>query len=88
MRFRLDPTINVPSLGLPYFDRMLAQAAQTYGIVVRDQSGCVSLYAQDPTSTGSNPWAAPFDGWSEGTYLSWFPWSHLQALQTQLSTTS
>jgi hypothetical protein len=87
LRFRLDPTINIDSLGLPYFERMLAQAAQTYGIVIRDQSGCVSIYAQDPTTTGSNPWAAPFDGWSEGTYLSWFPWSHLQALQTQLTTT-
>jgi hypothetical protein len=88
MRFRLDPSINVAALNLPYFDEMLAQAAQTYGIVVRDQSGCVSLYAQDPTTTGSNPWTAPFDGWSEGTYLSWFPWSHLQAIKAQLSTAS
>jgi hypothetical protein len=88
MRFRLDPSINVAALNLPYFEKMLAQAAQTYGIVVRDQSGCVSLYAQDPTTTGSNPWTAPFDGWSEGTYLSWFPWSHLQAIKAQLSTGS
>jgi hypothetical protein len=88
LRFRLDPTLNIASLNLPYFERMLAQAAQTYGIVIRDQSGSVSLYAQDPTTTGSNPWVTPFSGWSEGTYLSWFPWSHLQALQTQLSTSS
>ncbi len=88
LRFRLDPMINVASLGLPALDRMLAEAAQTYGIVIRDQSGCVSLYAQDPTTTGSNPWVGPFDGWSEGTFLSWFPWSHLQAMQTQLSTSS
>jgi hypothetical protein len=85
LRFRLDPTINVASLGLPYFDRMLAQAVQTYGIVIRDQSGSVSLYAQDPTTTGSDPWGAAFEGWSEGTYLSWFPWSRLQALQPRLS---
>jgi hypothetical protein len=85
LRFRLDPSINVANLGLPWLDRMLAQAAQTYGIVIRDTSGCVSFYAQDPTPTGTNPWVAPFDGWGETTYLSWFPWSHLQALQTQLS---
>ncbi|MFZ1997120.1 MAG: hypothetical protein WAU75_23600 [Solirubrobacteraceae bacterium] len=88
LRFRLNPTVDIASLGLPYFERMLAEAAQTYGIVIRDQSGSVSLYAQDPTTTASNPWVSPFDGWSEGTYLSWFPWNDLQALQTQLSTTS
>lgn len=85
IRFRLDPSINVAALGLPWLDRIIAQAAQTYGIVVRDTSGAVTLYAQDPTPTGSNPWAAPFDGWSEGTFLSWLPWSHLEALQTQLA---
>lgn len=85
LRFRLNPNLNIASLHLPYLDSILAHAAQTYGIVIRDTSGCVSLYGQDPTPTGSNPWAAPFDGWSEGTYLSWFPWNQLQALQTQLS---
>jgi hypothetical protein len=88
IRFRLDPTINVASLNLPKFDAMLAQAAQTYGIVLRDQSGAVTLYAQDPTTAGSNPWPSALSGWSTATYLSWFPWSHLQAIQTQLKTTS
>lgn len=85
IRFRLDPSINVASLGLPGLDRMIAQAAQTYGIVLRDTSGAVTFYAQDPTPTGSNPWGSPFDGWGEGTYLSWLPWSHMEALQTRLS---
>lgn len=85
IRFRLDPSVNVANLGLPWLDRLIAQAAQTYGIVVRDTSGAVSLYAQDPTPTGANPWSAPFDGWSEGTYLSWLPWSRMEALHTQLS---
>jgi hypothetical protein len=88
IRFRLDPTVNVASLNLPKFDAMLAQAAQTYGIVLRDQSGAVTLYAQDPTTAGSNPWPSALSGWSTATYLSWFPWSHLQAIQTQLKTTS
>jgi hypothetical protein len=87
IRFRLDPTINVASLGLPRFDAMLAQAAQTYGIVLRDQSGAVTLYAQDPTTAGSNPWPSALGGASTATFLSWFPWSHLQAIQTQLTTT-
>ncbi|HEY1713189.1 MAG TPA: hypothetical protein VGG07_09815 [Solirubrobacteraceae bacterium] len=89
IRFRLDPTINVASLGLPRLDAMLAQAAQTYGIVLRDQSGAVTLYAQDPTTAGANPWPAALNGGgvSTGTFLSQFPWIHLQAIHTQLTTT-
>jgi hypothetical protein len=87
IRFRLDPTTSIASLNLPRFDAMLAQAAQTYGIVLRDQSGAVTLYAQDPTTAGSNPWPTAFNGSSTATLLSRFPWSHLQAIQTQLTTT-
>ena len=86
--FRLDPTVNIASLNLPYIIRLLAQAAQTYGIVIRDQSGSVSLYAQDPTSTGSNPWSPLFGTQGVGPYMAKFPWSHLQAIQTQLTSTT
>jgi hypothetical protein len=85
IRFRLNPSISCPGLKLTWLDTLLCQAMQTYGVVVRDTSGAVTLYAQDPTATGTNPWAAPFDGWSEGTFLSWLPWNQLQALKTQMS---
>ena len=84
-RFRLDPTLNIGSLNLPPIDRMLAQAAQTYGMVVRDQAGSVSFYGQDPVSMPSNPWPAAFENQYPNQVLELFPWSHLQALQTQLS---
>jgi hypothetical protein len=84
-RFRLDPTLNIASLHLPWLDRLIAQAAQTYGIVVRDKSGAVSLYAQDPKSIGTNPWPAILDNDYPNYYLSLLPWSHLQALPTQIS---
>jgi hypothetical protein len=84
IRFRLDPTFVCNSPGRPWLDRLLCQAMQTYGIVIRDTSGAVTFYGQDPTATGTNPFVAPFDGWSEGTYLSWLPWSRLEALQTQM----
>jgi hypothetical protein len=83
-RFRLDPTVNIASLNLPPFDRMLAQAAQTYGIVIRDQAGAVSFVAQDPSTAGSNPYPAAVGG-STGTIIDKFPWGHLQAIQGQLS---
>lgn len=86
--FRLDPTVNIASLNLPNIIRMLAQAAQTYGIIVRDQSGSLSLYGQDPTSTGSNPWPAQFGSQGVGAYMAKFPWSHLQAIQTALTSTT
>ncbi len=84
-RFRLDPTLDVAALNLPPIDRMLAQAAQTYGMVVRDQAGAVAFYGQDPVNLPSDPWPAAFGNHYPNQVLALFPWSHLQALQTQLS---
>ncbi len=86
MRFRLDPTINVAGLNLPPLTRMLAQAAQSYGIVVRDKGGSVAFLGQDPNSIpGSNPWPAEFGNTYASVVLASFPWSHLEALQTSMS---
>jgi hypothetical protein len=84
-RFRLDPTVDVAGLKLPYIDRMLAQAAQTYGIVVRDKAGAVSFYGQDPVNMPTNPWPAAFGNQYPNNVLAQFPWNDLQALQTQVS---
>jgi hypothetical protein len=51
-RFRLDPELDVESLGLPALTRLMAEAAQRHGIVLRDQSGAVTFYGEDPTPTG------------------------------------
>jgi hypothetical protein len=84
-RFRLAPNIDVASLNLPPIDRMLAQAAQTYGIVVRDKAGAVTFYGQDPTNLPANPWPTAFGNQYPNNVLKLFPWQDLQALQTQLS---
>jgi hypothetical protein len=84
-RFRLDPTLNIASLNLPPIDRMLAQAAQTYGIVIRDKGGAVVFYGQDPKSLPNNPWPAAFGNQWPNKVLARFPWSHLQALLTTQS---
>ncbi len=74
---------------------MIAEAAQRYGIVLRDGSGSadgsssVTLYGEDPTPTGTNPYAGPngwFQGKSPATLMQQFPWSRLQALKTNLRT--
>jgi hypothetical protein len=82
-RFRLNPKLNIAALHLPPITAMIARAAQRYGMIVRDQSGSVSLYAQDPTTTGSDPYAGHgglFNDQPGWDLLKNFPWSQLQVV--------
>ena len=38
-RFRLPPTLNLAAITMPPVTREIAQAAQTYGLIVNDQTG-------------------------------------------------
>jgi hypothetical protein len=82
---RLDPRVDVGSLHLPPLTRMIAEAAQRYGFVVRDGASSVALYAQDPTPTGENPFSGS-SGYFEGQRapLDSFPWQRLQLLEMEL----
>lgn len=88
---RLDPKLNLSTLHLPRLTLMIAEAAQRYGIVVRDGASVIHFFAQDPVSTGSNPYIGP-EGYFEGKYpgelLATFPWGHLQLLNMELHKTS
>jgi hypothetical protein len=82
-RFRLDPKLNIDALKLPSMTKMIAIAAQRYGIIVRDQAGSVALYAEDPSPTSSDPYGGPhglFDGLSAAALLRVFPWNRLQVV--------
>jgi len=79
-RFRLDPTLDVAALHLPRVAEEIAYAAQRYGLVVRDVSGAMSFYAQDPRTLGSNPYPALFEGLSPDRVLARFPFDRLEAL--------
>ncbi|HXB63895.1 MAG TPA: hypothetical protein VNV42_03355 [Solirubrobacteraceae bacterium] len=84
---RLEPGLDLASLHLPHFTLLLAEAAQRYGIVVRDTAANVALYAQDPTPTGINPYTGAhgyYEGKSPAQLLAVFPWSHLQLLKMDL----
>jgi hypothetical protein len=88
---RLDPNLDLASLHLPHLTLLMAEAAQRYGIVVRDKASNVTFYAQDPTPTGTNPYVGPqgyFEGKSPRQFLTSFPWSHLQLLKMELRSTS
>jgi hypothetical protein len=84
---RLDPKLSLAAPHLPRLRPMIAEAAQRYGIVVRDTASHVTFYTQDPTPTGTNPYAGPhgyFEGQTPSRLLASFPWSHLQVLRMSL----
>jgi hypothetical protein len=83
-RFRLDPNLDIESLGLPPPVAAIARAAQKYGIYVRDQSDSVTFYAQSSVSLPSDPYPAIFGGRQPYELLESFPWSRLQLTQMQL----
>jgi hypothetical protein len=88
---RLDPNLDLASLHLPPVTLMIAEAAQRYGILVRDTAGNITFYAQDPIPTGAEPYKGPggyFEGKTGDEVLASFPWSHLQLLEMSLHNSS
>jgi hypothetical protein len=83
-RLRLDPRLDLSKLSMPPITRMLARAAQRYGLIVRDGGGAVALYGEDPQPYGSNPWPTLLEGLKPWQFMPKFPWSHLQVLKMQL----
>ncbi|HZO05678.1 MAG TPA: hypothetical protein VFB52_04770 [Solirubrobacterales bacterium] len=86
-RLRLDPKLDLAKLQMPRVTRLIAEAAQRYGIFVRDGAGGVQLFAQDPVTAAKNPYTGP-NGYFEGRYphqlLASFPWERLQVLKLDL----
>lgn len=82
-RLRLDPSVDVDSLGLNRMGTMIARAAQKYGFIVCDTSGTVNIPTESGrallTTTGQNPWDTHLGG-PEWEVLPSFPWDKLQAL--------
>jgi hypothetical protein len=82
-RFRLDPSLDIDALKLPPLTAMIAKAVQRYGMILRDKSGSLSFYAEDPTQYGTNPYSALFGGYPD-KLLAKFPWDRLQVLAMDL----
>ncbi|MFZ1996697.1 MAG: hypothetical protein WAU75_21465, partial [Solirubrobacteraceae bacterium] len=83
-RFRLDPKLDISRLGLGPVTRMLAEAAQRYGMFVRDQGGSVAFYAEAATRSGPDPYYKPsglFRGQSPEAITAAFPWRDLQVIR-------
>lgn len=88
-RFRLDPRLDLGKIPMAPIVRMVAVAAQKYGIIVRDQAGAVTFYAEDTDAEGlRNPYygrSGYFQDQYIGNLLKSFPWTHLQAVKDTLS---
>ena len=82
LRLRLDPAVNVSSLGLNSVGTAIAKAAQTYGFVVWDTGSTVAVTAENPVSATVRGLPDPYASLSVASALSGFPWDKLQALPT------
>jgi hypothetical protein len=85
-RLRLDPNVDVASLGLSPVGEMFAKAAQTYGIIVRDRTfATVSFYVEDVSTAGKTAYGRGVWGNGPGwNPLDRFPWRRLQVLAMKL----
>ena len=96
--FRLPAQLNLDAMEMDPYARMLAKAVQTYGLVVRDYSGAVAFYAENPTGMpGPDPYwgpggilGCPPSGPVPACYpdsnnrLRGFPWAQLVAIKATL----
>ncbi|HYS46911.1 MAG TPA: hypothetical protein VEM35_10750, partial [Rhizomicrobium sp.] len=84
LRFRLDPAVNVDALNISPVAKIVAKAAQTYGFVVWDKAGSVSLRFENPlayTLTGQpDPYPEILRGTPPYAVLNGIPWNRLQFL--------
>jgi hypothetical protein len=91
---RIDPSLNIPALHLPKLVRMIARAAQKYGMIVRDQTHWdIDFWIESPSPTGTNPFysngtpsrTGPFHGLWPNQLMRYFPWNSVQVLKMKLT---
>jgi hypothetical protein len=89
-RLFLDPSLDLDSLDLPPLARMLAEAAQQYGLIIQDGSMATVVYAEDPAPyvrAGQPNFYRPLIGSSSLRALGEFPWQDLEVADMHLCTT-
>jgi hypothetical protein len=82
-RMRLDPSVNVAALNLSPLGRMVAQALQTYGMVLRDQTQDAMLFFSEQPPPGQSaaqaygPYLGGKAAWQQFTGI---PWDKMQLM--------
>lgn len=77
---QLDPSLNVDALALPAWQKTIARAAQVYGMYLRDNSGSLALYAENPIARGYDAWALVGLGGLDSAPLAGFPWDRFRVV--------
>src|SRR5204863_7820010 len=88
-RLRLPANLDLQRLHLPRLTLMMARAAKRRGIIVRDRSTVVGVFAQDPGPGRRDPYYGPkglFAGRSPSELLARFPWRKHEVLKMSLCT--
>jgi hypothetical protein len=80
-RVRLDPTLDLSSLGLSRSERVIARALQEYGMVLADTSGGFTLYAASPLAMSNDPYPKLFHTTSDWAALDRIPLNRLQVTE-------
>jgi hypothetical protein len=79
-RLRLDPALDLTTLGLSRTERIIATALQEYGMVLGDTSGGFTLYAAHPRGLGYDPYQQLFGTTSDWASLAKIPKNRFQVL--------
>jgi hypothetical protein len=77
---QLDPQVDVESLGVPVWVAVVARALQTYGVYVRDNSGSLSVYAENPVSRGYDAWSLAGLPAGGSVSLDGIPWDRFRVV--------
>lgn len=84
---RLPASLDVEAMNVPEATKVIARAAQRYGMILRDKSGSVSLYGEDPRPSGRyDVYEKFFGGLQPDEIMEQFPWDQLQVLEMDLNT--
>jgi hypothetical protein len=76
---RLDPTLDVASLPLPPWQRVIATALQRYGMYLEDGSGNLQIESENPINRG-DLWKSQGLLGDYAAFSAAFPWAKMQVL--------
>ncbi len=77
---QLDPAVDVDALPIPQWEKTIAHALQTYGMYLRDESGSLAIWAENPIARGYDAWAkVGLTG--DSISLAGIPWDRFRVLQ-------
>lgn len=80
-RVRLDPALDLSTLGLARYEMVVARALQNYGMILVDSGGGLSVYARGPRGAPPSAWRGLLPGVNYPP-LDRIPVSRLQVMAT------